>query len=298
VPPANHSDRAQLARRLRRHVYRLTEAIGERNVFHPTALHASETYIQTCWQALGYPVRRDEYLVREVPSANLEISLPGAAKAAEILLLGAHYDSVWGSPGANDNGSGVAVLLELSRLLCDARPARTLRLVAFVNEEPPFFFTRRQGSMRYARAARRRGDDIRLMLSLETLGYYCDAPGCQHYPPLLRWFYPRCGNFLALVSNLRSRRQLRRLARAFRNHSSFPVERLATFAWVPGVAWSDHLAFWVQRYRAVMVTDTAFYRYPYYHSAEDTAEKLDYARLARVTEGLAGAILELAGQGG
>jgi Zn-dependent M28 family amino/carboxypeptidase len=297
VPPASHSERDELGTRLRRHVYQLADAIGERNVFHPDALHASEAYIQGCWQDLGYRVKRDEYRVREVPSANLEISLPGQSAAAEILLLGAHYDSVQGSPGANDNGSGVAVLLELSRLLREARPARTLRLVAFVNEEPPFFFTRQQGSMRYARAARRRGDDIRLMLSLETLGYYCEASGCQHYPPLLRWFYPSRGNFLALVSNLRSRRQLRRLTRAFRNHSTFPVERLATFAWVPGVAWSDHLAFWMQRYRAVMVTDTAFYRYPYYHSAEDTAEKLDYERLALVTEGLAGAILELAGQG-
>ena len=281
--------------RLRNHVLQLADEIGERNVYRPQALHAAEQYIKDSWQEMGYEVHAQEYEVEGVRSANLEINIPGSQYGDEILLVGAHYDTVAGSPGANDNASGVAVLLELSRLLIMASPQRSLRFVAFVNEEPPFFFSKQQGSMRYARAARRRGDDIRLMLSLETIGYYCSEPNSQRYPPLFRYFYPNRGNFIAFVSNFRSFRQLRRLTVAFRESCDVPVQRVATFSWIPGVAWSDHLSFWLRGYRAVMVTDTAFYRYPYYHSPEDTAEKLDYERLADVTQGLYGALSTLTG---
>jgi Zn-dependent M28 family amino/carboxypeptidase len=198
---------------------------------------------------------------------------------------------VFGSPGADDNASGVAALLELSRLLAAKPAALSVRLAAFTNEEPPFFFTHRQGSMVYAREARGRGDDIRLMLSLEMLGCFSDEPGSQRYPPLMRRFYPDRGNFIALVSNLRSRRRLHQLARAFRAAGDFPCEHAAVPSWVPGVAWSDHLSFWRHGYRALMVTDTAFYRYPWYHTGGDTPEKLDYARFARATSGLHGALL-------
>lgn len=286
-----------LAEALRQHVEYLAGEIGERNVFHPEALKAAEAYLTATWQALGFEVKRQVYEVEGVASANLEVTLPGQERAEEILLLGAHYDSVLGCPGANDNSSGVAVLLELSRRLRSIPSPRTLRFVAFVNEEPPFFFTRQQGSRHYAQMARRRGDDIRLMLSLETMGYYCDRPGCQRYPPLFRFFYPSRGNFIGFISNLRSRRQLRKLTEAFRAASDFPVEQAATFAWIPGVAWSDHLSFWRENYPALMVTDTAFYRYPCYHLPCDTPEKLDYERLARVTEGLAGALRQLAQEG-
>lgn len=278
---------------LHRHVFHLAEEIGERNVYHPWALHDAQRYIMETWQAIGYEVRVQDYEVNGVRSANLEVTVPGGRRDDEILLVGAHYDSVRGSPGANDNGSGVAALLELSRLFFSETPPRRMRFVAFVNEEPPFFLSARMGSMRYAGAARQQGDDIRLMLSLETMGYYCDEPQSQGYPPLFRYFYPDQGNFIAFVSNLRSRRQVRKLARAFRHSSDFPVEHVSTFGWIPGVAWSDHFSFWLRRYRAVMVTDTAFYRYPYYHSEDDTAEKLDYERLARVTRGLYGALGEL-----
>ena len=208
--------------------------------------------------------------------------------------MGAHYDSAEGSPGANDNGSGVAVLLELSRRFASVDCSRTVRFVAFTNEEPPFFLSKQQGSMVYASAARRRGDDIRLMISLETLGYYRNEPHSQHYPPLFGLCYPDRANFIGFVSNFRSRGLMRRLAAAFRASSDFPLEHTATFAFIPGVAWSDHSAFWLCQYRALMVTDTAFYRYPWYHTAGDTPEKLDYACLARVTEGLFGAIRRLA----
>jgi len=282
---------------LHRHVVHLANDIGERNVYRPAALHAAAQYIQQSWQAMGYLVQRQEYDTAGQRCANLEITLTGSQRADEILLIGAHYDTVMGSPGANDNGSGVACLLELARLFVNTQPARSLRFVAFVNEESPFFFTERQGSMQYADAARRRGDDIRLMVALETLGYYRDTPGSQAYPPLFRFFYPDRANFVAFVSNLRSRHAMRKLVQAFRDSCDFPAEQVATFSFVPGVAWSDHLSFWRHDYRAVMVTDTAFYRYPYYHAAEDTAEKLDYDRLAEVTHGLYGALCRLAEQG-
>lgn len=282
-----------LADRLRQHVERLAGEIGERNVFRPQALHAAENFIRDTWTAQGFEVKAQEYSVADVRSANLEITLPGQGEK-EYILVGAHYDTISPSPGADDNASGVAALLELSNLLKDAEPKCDLRLVAFVNEEPPFFFTPRQGSRVYAKQARRRGERIRLMLSLEMLGYYSDIPGSQRYPPIFKWFYPDRADFIALVSNFRSRREMRRLASAFRATSLFPLEQVATFFWIPGVAWSDHLSFWREGYRAMMLTDTAFFRNPHYHSAMDTPETLDYQRMAAVTEGLAGALARLA----
>lgn len=271
---------------LRRHVHTLAADIGERNVFRPQALNAAADYIAQSWQQQGYAVMRHPYLVRGVECANLEITTPGRTAADEIILIGAHYDSVMGSPGANDNGSGVAALLELSRLFANVNPGVTLRFVAFVNEEPPFFFWNDMGSHHYAKAARRRGDKIRFMVSLETIGYYSSEPGSQRYPPLFKLIYPDRGDFISFVSNLRSRGVMHQAVRAFRAGSSFPIQHAATFAWIPGVAWSDHLSFWRQHYRAFMVTDTAFYRYRHYHSAEDTAEKLCYEPFARCCNGL------------
>jgi Zn-dependent M28 family amino/carboxypeptidase len=279
---------------LRHHVEHLATTIGERNVYHPSALHAAEDYIRDTWRGQGYEVVSQEYAVNGVCSANLEITRRGAVRPEQIILIGAHYDSVRGSPGANDNGSGVAALLELSRLAAGIEPASTLRFVAFVNEEPPFFFFGQMGSIQYARAARRRGDDIRIMISLETIGFYSDAPGSQSYPPLFRYFFPDRANFIGFVSNFRSRKVLRRLAQAYQAAAPFPMEHVATFAAIPGVAWSDHLSFWRQRYRAVMITDTAFYRYPWYHTREDTPEKLNYAEFARMTNGLFKALTALA----
>ena len=286
-----------LQQNLERHVYRLAEDIGERNVQHPEALHAAEDYICQTWRQQGYVVEKQAYLENNIQCANLEVTLLGNTRAEQFLLIGAHYDSVFGSPGGNDNGSGVAVLLELSRLFQSETTNMSVRFVAFVNEEPPFFFSGRQGSNIYARSIRQRGDDIRLMLALETMGYYSSEPGSQEYPPLFRYFYPNTGNFISLVTNFGSRRVMLKLAKAFRKVSDFPLEHVATFSSVPGVGWSDHLSFWRQNYKALMVTDTAFYRYPYYHSSEDTADKLDYPRLARVSEGLFNALNLLANNG-
>ena len=271
---------------LKRHVYRLAADIGERNVFLLRALHAAEEYISQEWQQQGYEVKRHPYVVNDVECANLEITCPGSSASDECILIGAHYDSVIGSPGGNDNGSGVAALLELSRLFTETSPAIDVRFVAFVNEEPPFYMWDKMGSHVYAKSARERGDKIRLMVSLETIGYYSDAPGSQQYPPLFKALYPDRGDFVAFVSNLRSRAIMRKAVRAFRANSNFPIQHVATFEWIPGIAWSDHLSFWRQGYRAFMVTDTAFYRYAYYHSAEDTADKLCYEPFAQCCNGL------------
>jgi hypothetical protein len=280
---------------LKAHVIELAGKIGERNVFRPNALKSAEAYIARVWQQQGYGVGRQVYQAYGIESANLQVSIDGVWKPAEIILIGAHYDTEQGTPGADDNASGVAALLEISRWLAASRPARTIRFVAFVNEEMPFFLTGSMGSMVYAKAARERGDDIRMMISLEMLGYYKDSPGSQRYPPLFRFFYPDRGNFIAFVSDLGSRRVLLRTIKAFRAHSDFPAEYAATFASIPGVSWSDHSSFWKQGYSALMVTDTAFHRNPFYHSPGDTPDTLDYKSFARVVEGLAKAIARLAG---
>jgi Zn-dependent M28 family amino/carboxypeptidase len=286
-----------LAQRLRRHVERLAGEIGPRNVFVPDALERAAAYIENEWREQGYAVEREAFEASRVACANLATAREGAARAAEILLVGAHYDTVVGSPGANDNASGVAALLEIARLFRAVEPELTVRFVAFVNEEPPFFLSDLQGSMVHAQAARRRGDDIRLMASLETIGWYSEEPGSQHYPPLFRLVYPDRGNFLGIVSDLRSRAAMRRLAKAFRARSDFPLETAATFRFVPGVSWSDHRSFWQHGYRAVMVTDTAFYRYRHYHASSDTPDKLAYPAFGRATRALFEAFAGLARDG-
>ena len=285
---------AALESRLRRHVEALAGKIGERHVGRPKALLAAESFVSGELASLGYDVARQTYLAQGVESSNLEVVIPGDSRASEIVLVGAHYDTVPGSPGADDNASGVAGVIEIARALRDARPARTVKLVAFVNEEPPFFYFGEMGSRVYARAARQRGDDIRVMLSLEMIGCYSDAAESQAYPPLLGFFYPQAGNFIAFVSNLRSRRTLREVVRAFKGGSDFPVEKLASPGTVPGVSWSDQLSFWREGYAGVMVTDTAFYRYRHYHQASDTPDRIDYARMAKVVDGLTKAVASLA----
>ncbi len=272
----------------------LAGVIGERNIFRPEAYSDAANYIETTWRGWGYEVATHPYSVRGHTCRNIEANRIGS-RPDRVLLIGAHYDSVFGSPGANDNGSGVAALLELSRLFAtSAEPAVTLRFVAFANEEPPFFATRDQGSAVYAKAARQRGDDIRLMVCLETIGYFNDTPGSQSYPPFLRYFFPDTANYIGFVSNFRSRRLMATLADMFRSNSDVPAESIAMFPFVPGVTWSDHRSFWKQGFHAVMVTDTAFYRYPHYHTADDTPDKLCYPELSHVANGLHHALAELA----
>ncbi|MCX8090248.1 MAG: M28 family peptidase [Verrucomicrobiae bacterium] len=297
LPPLT-PEQTRLRDELQRHVWRLAGEIGERHVFQPRQLHAAADYIEAELSQAGRPVVRQSFEVRGVLCHNLEIEIPGSARPDEILVVGAHYDSVSGSPGADDNASGVAALLTLARRLAAQPPARTLRLVAFANEEPPFFMTGEMGSLVYARRCRERGDRIALMLSLESLGYYASRPGSQRYPFPLGLFYPSRGDFIGFVGRTADAQWVRRCVKLFREHARFPSEGGALPGWLPGVGWSDHWAFWQVGYPAVMITDTAIFRSPHYHAASDTPDQLDYDRFARVVDGLGHVISSLAATNG
>ena len=288
------AEESQLSNNLRRHI--MTVANREHHALERGRLEAVAGYIETELAGLGYRVEAQRFEMSTGPVRNIEVELAGVRWKQEIIVVGAHYDSVFGAPGANDNGSGTAAVIELARLLKGATPARTIRFVLFVNEEQPFYRTEEMGSRRYAVRSKERRENIVAMFSLETLGYYSDQPGSQHYPFPLDRFYPNTGNFIAFVSNLASRRLLHQAIAAFRRHSAFPSEGVAAPATIPGVDWSDHSSFWEQGYPALMVTDTAPFRYPHYHTREDTPDKVDYERLARVVTGLKGMLGELAGE--
>jgi hypothetical protein len=303
LPPLTAAE-AALRDELRRDVGVLAGEIGERNLVRPASLARAVAYIEGELAAVGYRVRRQAY---ETPPeafhrmegversfVNLEGERPGGARAAEIVVVGAHYDTVLGAPGANDNGSGVAAVLALARRFAARSPVRTVRFLAFANEEV-YFQQPWMGSLVYARALRQRGDRVVTMLSLETLGYYSDEPGSQRYPPPLSLLYPSAGNFIGFVGNVASRAQVRAAVGAFRRHARFPSEGAALPPVLPGIAWSDHWAFWQAGYPGVMVTDTAPYRYPHYHTRFDTPDRIDYERLARVVAGLEGMLAELTG---
>ena len=288
-------EEAQIRDRLSDHVWTLAGRIGERNLWHYEALAAAADYIARTFVELGYRPTDEPFESHGRTVRNIFVERRGSSIPEETVLVGAHYDSVVGSPGANDNGSGVAALLELARLLAERELPRTVRFVAFVNEEPPFSYTAEMGSLVHATAAKARGDDIRAMLSLETVGHYSDEPGSQQYPFPLRWFYPDTANFIGFVGNLSSRKLVRSALGSFRRHASFPSEGAAVPEQIPGVGWSDHWSFWQAGYPAIMVTDTAFYRYVHYHTEGDRPEQVDYQRTARVVAGLVHVVSDLAG---
>ena len=289
--PALSPEETELQRRLESHVRELAERIGERSLTRPGSLEAAARYLEGQLRELGYEV--DSQDVQGPAARNLSAELRGGARADEIVIAGAHYDSVLGSPGANDNASGTAAVVELARLFKGRRLERTLRFVLFVNEEPPYFLGHEMGSRVYAARCKARGENVTAMLALETIGYYSDAEGSQKYPAPFSLFYPARGDFIGLVGNLRSASLLRRCVAAFRNTTSFPSEGLAAPEFIPGISWSDHSSFWERGYPALMVTDTAPFRYPDYHLATDTPDKLSYDRTARVVRGLARVVEDL-----
>ncbi|MGC1321038.1 MAG: M28 family peptidase [Candidatus Udaeobacter sp.] len=294
-------DEVVLREELRANVQELAGKIGERNMWHYAALNAAADFIEDSFSRAGLRTRRDSYETRGQQCHNIEAEIPG--NGLEIIVIGAHYDSVFGSPGANDNGSGVAAVLALAQRFAAREteqsprrdPNKTLRFVAFVNEEPPYFLSGEMGSQVYARRCKERGDKISGMISLETIGYFSDAPHSQTYPsPGLGMFYPNVGNFIGFVSNVKSCALLRRVVTLFRKHAKIPSEGASLPAFIPGVSWSDQWAFWQHGYPAIMITDTAPFRYPYYHSSNDTPDKLDYDRFALVVSGMEKVIQDLA----
>ncbi len=295
LPPLTEEARA-LAGGLRRDVEKLAAGIGERNTRRPEALAAARAHIRLELEQAGYAVEEETWDEDGLECANVIAEKLGVGAPTEIVVIGAHYDSVADCPGADDNGSGVAALLALARQLAATETHRTLRFVAFANEEPPYFFTSSMGSAHHARGCRERGEDVVVMLSLETLGYYSDAPGSQRFPvPGLGLLYPSSGNYLVLVGNTSSRSRVREAVSTFRESAAFPCEGAALPWFLPGVGWSDQLPFWRRGYDALMATDTAPFRNPNYHTPGDTPDTLDYERSARVVVGLRHVVEDWAG---
>jgi Zn-dependent M28 family amino/carboxypeptidase len=288
--PPTEAERA-MEELLRAHVQVLAGDIGVRNHVEYRNLEAAAVWIAQCFKEYGYEVEWQEIRgEHENVVWNLQAVLRGSDSPEEAIVIGAHYDSAPESPGANDNGSGVAALLALAQLYAGRRPRRTLRFVAFANEETPYFQTSLMGSVLYANQCRQRGDRIRLMICLETIGYYSQAPHTQTYPFPLQFFYPDTANFVAFVGNLKSREELAEATRAFRDATDFPCLSGAVPKWIPGVSASDHWAFWRNNYPAIMITDTANFRYLQFHSVDDTPDKLSYPEFARVVMGISGMI--------
>jgi len=280
-------EEALAARNLRQDVAYLAGTIGERNLNRYKNLQSAAAYIEDSFKSLGYAPQEQEYVVQGLKVRNISVEISGKSLASEIVVVGAHYDSVYGCPGADDNGSGTAALLEIARQLQHATPARTIRLIAWPNEEPPYFQTSMMGSWVYAKRSHQNMEKIVAAISLETLGMYSDQENSQRYPPGFSLFFPRKGNFVGFVGNLSSRSLGRDSIGFFRQTTQFPSEGVAAPGGMTGIGWSDHWSFWQEGYPGIMITDTAPFRNPNYHKLSDTPETLNYEPMARVVIGVA-----------
>src|SRR5215471_3564899 len=287
LPPLT-TDETALAQALARHI--ATIAAREHNVAHYEELEKVARYIETTLASFAYVVGRQKFLTDGKPVRNIEVAVEPAGGGAdpEVIVIGAHYDSVFRSPGANDNASGAAAVIELARLLRDLDGVgRTrIRFVLFVNEEPPYFRTEAMGSLNYARALARRNERVAAMYSLETIGFYSSEPGSQVYPAPFGLIFPDRGDFVAFVGMLGSRALVWKTVRSFRSHTAFPSIGGVAPGFIPGIGWSDHWAFAEHGFQAVMITDTAPFRYPHYHRSSDMPDKVDAESLARVVKGI------------
>jgi len=281
------------ATRLRESVEKLCFGFGPRSYRHPENLDAAADWIADRFRAAGLAVEFQEYHVEGTRFRNVIARRPGSDPLAGIDVIGAHYDAYDEFPGADDNASGVAVLLELTRTLPDDPHQRTQIFVAFSTEEPPYFGTEQMGSHVFAQRLVDRGERVELMIALDLVGYYSDEPGSQRFPvPGLGLFYPSKGDFVAVIGDMRAGPWLKRVKRGMRAMDAIPVHSFRASPGIAPVHLSDHLAFRRLGLPGVQVTDTAFMRYPHYHSAEDVPDRLDYERMALVVRALHGVIWE------
>ena len=295
--PEMTDEQSVLQDRLEADIEMFAITIGERNISNGyQELLAAARFIETDLKASGYQVERQEVVESRTgsPSDNLIVEIPGTDLADEIIVVCAHYDSAEETPGANDNATGVAALLAIARDMKGKQFRRTIRLVAVTNEEPPYFRTEDMGSLVYAKACSERGDNIIAAISLETMGSFYDEPDSQHYPSPLNTMYPSEGNFIGVVGNVASRDLVHGLVGSMRKTAVIPVEGGALADSFGAIGLSDHWAFWKFGYPAVMITDTAPFRYPYYHTPEDTPDKVDFDRFARSVVAVRVALAELA----
>lgn len=289
------------ARQIEADVRHLAENIGERNMHTPGTMDQTVRFLTNRLEELGYSPELQSYtLSRRIyageSAENIEVEITGSEQPEKVVLIGAHYDTVPHSPGANDNGSGVAVLLALAEAFANADfPNKTVRFLFFANEEPPFFQTEDMGSFAYAKMARERGDDIEKMIALDGLGYYSSEPNSQVYPlPGLGFFYPKEANFVGLVTRISDLSVLKTISGAFKRNGNFPTASAALPGFIPGVNWSDHWSFWQYDYPALLITDTLLFRDPHYHTPNDTPERLDYEKMALLTSTLTDVLEQLA----
>ena len=272
---------------LKQIIEHLSQTIGERNLSKPEKLSETAGFVQDYLETNGYSIAKQEFEVSGRLCANLIAEVVGKEKPREIVLIGSHYDSARGTPGANDNGSGLAAMMVIAKQLKGKQFSRTIRFVAFTNEEPPYF--QREGLMGswvYAKVCRERREDLKVVVSLETLGYFTDEPQSQNFPSGLTAMYPTTGNFIGFVSNVPSRPLLAETIGLFKKHCSVDAQSASLPAELRGVGWSDHWSFWQEGYAGIMVTDTAPFRYPHYHQATDTVDKIEFVRYAKVVNGL------------
>jgi len=285
VPMDDTAPKPDVAARLRRHVDVLAELIGERNTARPAALEAARGYLRRELSAMGHAVVDQSFDVHDRGAVNLEVVLPGRRPGRATLVIGAHYDSAVGTPGADDNASAVAVLLEVARSLADHPPRRPVRIVFFDCEEPPYFNLGEMGSQHHAAALRRSGERVLGMICLESIGYFPPGRrGPRYLPPPLRWFNRLVGQrYVVIVSNVRSVGFGWRFVWRFATSGTFPFLPAALpVRWVPDIALSDHRGYWEQGFPALMVTDTAHLRNPNYHQASDRLATLDVPRMAKL----------------
>ncbi len=290
-------DSTSTREKLVQHVERLAGSIGPRVLAKPESITATIEYLTDQWNAMGYEVREETYESCHGPATNLVAAIPGVA-SQDVIVLGAHYDTVANTPGADDNGSAVAVLLEASRLLKDAKPTRTIRFVSFACEEAPYMSLGSMGSQHHAAEAKQRGERIK-MLCLEMVGYFRHEDGTQKVPDtipkLLHGLFPKRGNFLAAIGNLNSWQLNWAFRRGFKKGSRLGLFSLCLPETIHEIRRSDNSSFWDQGYSALMLTDTSFLRNPHYHQPTDTPDTLDYDAMTQVALGVASAVRRLAG---
>ena len=279
-----------MAKALKGHVDMLADTIGARNIDRPESYKWAERYLTEELTKMGYQVQRQTYSVEGYECANLWTEKKGEGGT---LVIGAHYDSCDQTPGADDNASGCAALLELARLIKDEKTGPTVRFVLFANEEPPYFMNDTMGSLVYAKSCQAAGEKFLGMISLECVGYFSDEPNSQHFPTGVTG-YPDTGNFAGFVSDLGSKAFMQQCLAGFKVAKSIHAEGLAAPGLVEGVNWSDHWSFTQCGYSAAMLTDTALFRNQNYHMSTDLPSTLDYERMAAVVVGARSMVLSFA----
>jgi len=274
----------EITKNLYRHVAHLSVKIGERHLWRNGSLSQAAEYIESVLTSYGYEVWRQTYSCYSKGVSNLIVEKKG--NDGEVLIIGAHYDTVPGTPGADDNASGLAGLLELARLHQPCSNRRTLVFAAFVNEEPPCFGSHHMGSWVYAKHLRERNVPVVLMISLEMIGYFKHEI-TQKYPlPCMRFFYPRTADFIGVVGNFPSRKYVSQFKKGIRKHSTILSCSLTAPEFFGGINLSDNYSFWQHGYRAIMITDTSFFRNRNYHLETDTIDTLHFEQMAEVVRGL------------